>query len=842
MIQDWKLSYDDWNPEQEKLREALCTLGNGYFATRGAAEETAADDTHYPGTYLSAGYNRLESEIAGKVIENEDLVNWPNWLPLTFRPEGGEWLNLEAVTIEHFHQELDFHTGVLSRDLIFLDDHNRKTHLATRRLVSMADKNLAAIEWKLEALNWSGQVEIRSSLDAAVENGGVPRYQDLNSRHLDFLDAGRVGEEGIDILVQTTQSNIRMAQAARLLAFDDPTDQQLVCERETHRADQSIAQHLTFELQQHHPARIEKVVALFTSRDRAIADPRLEAGKMILRAGRFADLHHQHQKAWQRLWNRSDLQITNGAEAQSIIRFHVFHLLQTASVHTIDMDAGIPARGLHGEAYRGHIFWDELFIFPFLNFRIPDLTQALLMYRYRRLDEARHAAREAGYQGAMFPWQSGSNGREETQHIHLNPRSGRWIPDNTHLQRHINAAIAYNVWQYYQVTDDMEFLNFYGAEMILEIARCWASLTTFNHDRERYEIRGVVGPDEYHTRYPDGEQAGLNNNAYTNFMAVWVLKTALNVIDHLDESRREELFSKLDIPEDEMVRWDAISCKMYIPFLENGVISQFEGYENLEELDWDHYREKYGEDMRLDRILEDEGDSTNNYKAGKQADVLMLFYLFSSEELTGIFERLGYDFDPASIPDNIKYYEKRTAHGSTLSRIVFSWVWSRANREKSWYNFETALMSDLKDVQGGTTPEGIHLGAMAGTVDLVQRCYTGLEVRDDILWLNPALPSDIECLRFRIRYRSHTLTLQIENSHLEISFDDAWWSREIKVGVKGKVFTIEKGQTRTFDLEQLEREGTGARARAAAPRKAGPRESPGLSESLGRRFVCVSYC
>ena len=197
----------------------------------------------------------------------------------------------------------------------------------------------------------------------------------------------------------------------------------------------------------------------------------------------------------------------------------MFHLLQTVSEHTIDLDVGVPARGLHGEAYRGHIFWDELFVFPFLNLRFPELTRALLRYRVRRLPEARQAARAAGYRGAMYPWQSGSDGREETQRLHLNPRSGRWLPDNSHRQRHVNAAVAWNVWQYYQATGDLDFLAAYGAEMLLEIARFWASIATYNRALDRYEICGVMGPDEYHDGYPDRDEPGLDNNAYTNVMA-----------------------------------------------------------------------------------------------------------------------------------------------------------------------------------------------------------------------------------------------------------------------------------------------------------------------------------
>jgi trehalose/maltose hydrolase-like predicted phosphorylase len=168
------------------------------------------------------------------------------------------------------------------------------------------------------------------------------------------------------------------------------------------------------------------------------------------------------------------------------LRIHIYHILSVCSPHTSDLDAGIPARGLKGEAYRGHIFWDELYIYPFLNFRLPKITRGALMYRYRRLGEARAAAKESGYEGAMFPWQSGSDGQEETQKVHLNPNSGKWEPDLSHNQRHINAAIFYNIWHYYQATGGLEFLLDNGAEMLLEITRFWASIAHFNPVRDRY--------------------------------------------------------------------------------------------------------------------------------------------------------------------------------------------------------------------------------------------------------------------------------------------------------------------------------------------------------------------
>jgi len=482
-----------------------------------------------------------------------------------------------------------------------------------------------------------------------------------------------------------------------------------------------------------------------------------------------------------------------------ILRLHIFHLLQTVSRNSIDLDIGVPARGWHGEAYRGHVFWDELFVFPYLNLRIPNLTRSLLLYRYRRLNRSRLAAQEEGLRGALYPWQSGSNGREETQQLHLNPKSGRWLPDHTHLQRHVNIAIAYNAWQYYKATGDLEFLSTYGAEMILEIARFLAGMATFNRQLDRYEILGVMGPDEYHDGYPDTEKPGLNNNAYTNVMTVYVLRTALKAIEALPPRRRKDLLEALGLEPAELDRWQDITRKMRVVFHGDRIISQFEGYDQLLEFDWEGYRKKYGNIQRLDRVLEAEGDTPNRYKASKQADVLMLFYLFSAEEIQELFTEMGYEFDPGMIPRNIDYYLKRSSHGSSLSNIVHSWVLARSDRPRSLELFHKALESDVSDIQGGTPHEGIHLGAMAGTVDILQRCYTGLEFHDDILFLNPSIPGDLPKFSMQIKYRGNWFGITATPESLMIACDECQL-QATKVSFRDEVYELKPGETLTFEL------------------------------------------
>jgi trehalose/maltose hydrolase-like predicted phosphorylase len=589
-----------------------------------------------------------------------------------------------------------------------------------------------------------------------------------------------------------------MVQAARTHVFEN--DERVPLERETLLEKGMAEQRLRIECERDRPLRIEKVVALYTSRDFGICEPLDAARLAVTRTGDFQSLLQSHALAWEQLWNRADIELTDGdAWSQRVLRLHVFHLLQTTSFNSIDLDVGVPARGLHGEAYRGHIFWDELFIFPFLNLRIPELTRALLMYRYRRLNEARHLAREAGLEGAMYPWQSGSSGREESQILHLNPNSGEWMPDDTYRQRHVNAALAFNIWRYFQATGDIEFLSFYGAEMLIEIARLWASLAHYHADRERYEIHHVVGPDEFHTHYPEGESEGLNNNAYTNVMAAWCLRCACQALKLLSDERISELTRQLALDDEELMRWDTISRRMYIPFHGDGIISQFEGYDDLEEFDWEGYREKYGDIQRLDRILKAEGDSPNRYKASKQADALMLFYLFSYEELQELFEHFEYPFQREQIPRTIDYYMARTSHGSTLSRVVHSWILARSDRDQAWQFFVRALRSDVEDIQGGTTSEGIHLGAMAGTVDIIQRCHTGIKIRDNVLWLDPLLPRELKDIRLRIRYRGHWLRLHVTHRTLLICLEHGW-KGAVEIGFRDEIYSLSEGDCREFEL------------------------------------------
>ncbi len=792
------LAYDGFDPGIEGLREALTSTGNGYLCTRGAAEWEDADSVHYPGTYAHGGYNRETTILGGQPVLNEDLVNLPNWLVLQLRIEGEDVIRLAGVELVSYSHELDIRNVTLVRQLRFRDGGGRETTLKSRRFVSMADVHHAGIEWTLVPENWSGRVEVISALDGRVSNRGVARYEQLEGRHLSPVSPRTFGPEVIALKAETRQSNLYISQATRTRVFSGA--QQLPVRRTLYQMEDYIQQVLAFDVHQGAPIRVEKMVSFYTSRDPAVSDTLVRAATSAARHDEFAASFRRHSAAWDELWRVCDVRVSGDTGVQQLLRLHIAHLLQVCSRHTADLDAGLPARGLNGEAYRGHVFWDEIYALPFFNFRLPEVTRGLLMYRYRRMGEARAAAREAGWRGAMFPWQSGSEGTEETQRVHLNPLSGRWEPDLSHNQRHVNAAIFYSIWRYFQTTNDLEFLDRYGAEMMLEIARFWASIAHFNPERERYEIHGVMGPDEFHEKYPDALEGGLRNNAYTNIMVAWLWDIAGKLLTLLPDSRVEALRARLGIGADELELWRDMSRRTFVPFHGDGIISQFEGYGELEELDWDAYRAKYGNIQRLDRILRAEGDDPNRYKITKQADTVMLFFLFSHDELREIFGRLRYDYRDDTAMRNVAYYDRRTSHGSTLSFVTHAGVLATLDPESSWERFLVALRSDADDIQGGTTKEGIHVGVMAGTLDVMQRCYAGTHVRGDVLYFDPRLPDQLDGLSFPIQFRETPIMVTVTGEQLTLAVHPESVSRPVGAGVPGDVRELRAGDRAVFRL------------------------------------------
>ncbi|HJU20682.1 MAG TPA: glycosyl hydrolase family 65 protein [Stellaceae bacterium] len=754
----FEISFTRYDPADERRREALLALGNGWLLVRGCAAGAAADGRHYPGTYRAGCYDRAFSEVDGERFAIETLVNLPNWLPLGFRIEGdGEWFSLDRVTILDYRHSLDLAQGVARREVRFAAG-GRRTWVREERLVAMAEPQLAALRLEIRPEDWGGEIEIRSALDGHVKNANVRRYLRFPHRHL--TDAsGRAVEPGLMIVsTRTRQSAIEIAVAARTRL--DGTEGTW---RQVEQAGATVAQGATLAVAPGQTIGVEKLAAIVTARDPAASAPAETALRAVREAPSYAALRAAHAERWASLWQRGAIEIARRDVAEAIA-LHRFHLLQTISPHSAGLDVGFPPHGWQ-EGYLGQVFWDDVLVLPYLAAAFPSVARALLLYRWRRLGEARRAARREGCRGAMFPWRSASTGEEVTPAFQLNLLSGRWMRDDTRRQRHVGAAIAYGLWQYFTATGDCDFIEEYGAELLFEIARFWASIAHCNPDDGRYDIRGVIGPDEFHDAYPGAGEPGIDNNAYTNVMAAWTLCRALELRDRLRPACRDRLCRLLAIDAAEWALWDKVSRRLRVPFHDDGVISQFEGYDRLAPLDLGRLAKTHpGE--RADWALEAQGDDVCRYQVAKQADVLMLFYLLPGDALARMFARLGYAVDDDQLRRTAAYYLARTTHDSSLSRVAHAGALARIAPAQSWRFFRDALRVDEEPCNSATSDEGLHLGAMAGSIDVLQRHYLGLRLDPDAISLDPALPADLGPVALEFQWRGDRFRLHWAGSRL----------------------------------------------------------------------------
>lgn len=808
---EWLLRFDGFDAAGEGHREVLCTLANGYWGTRGAAPEARTDTVHYPGTYLAGVYNALSTEVHGALSadaqthrrEDEHLVNAPNWLALWFRtgrstgpgsssvgdfsaPDTG-WFHPESAEMLDYRQQLDLRRGLLTRRIRYRDSSRHTTTVTSRRFVSRAAPHVAVLETTFEAEDWSGPLTVRSAIDGRVANRNVAADRELAHLHLLPRTARELGPEAVLLEVETSRSGIQIAMAARTRAYAG-AERLETTRRYLTDSSRWVAHELDLTLQQGVPVRIEKVVVVSSSRDRTVISPSLSAATWLARVAEPAELLAAHELEWQALWEDSAVHLAGPRQRSLAQNLNLFHLLQTMAQPDADLDAGVPARGLTGEGHSGHVSWDELFVHPLLTLRRPDLSRALLGYRYRRLAEARVAARAAGHAGARFPWQSGIDGREVTT-----------TEEPARRQQHVGLAVAYSVWQHYQATGSVDYLLDQGAELLLEIARYFASLTVYDAATDRYSIPGVMGPDDFHDGYPHAPGLGVADNTYTNVMTAWLLRRALDTVALLENRATRPLWNRLRLRPGELDAWAAISRRLRVPWHADGVISQFEGYESLPELDWARYRAMLGGQARLpglNQLLADEGKRTDSYRVSRLPDVFLLFYLFSAEELRELFNGLGYQLSTETIRRTVEFYSARSTRGSALSRVVHAWVDARRDRAHS----ERFLDAALEASQTGTTAEGIHLAAMAGAVDLATRGYAGLEIRDDALWLDPVLPAGMERLEFGLTYRDHPIRLSITPSRLRLTLAGGG-STSIQARIHGQPAELHPGRSHDFPLD-----------------------------------------
>ncbi|MBL4834633.1 MAG: glycoside hydrolase family 65 protein [Pseudomonas sp.] len=755
--------FEQFDPHDEIRREALLALGNGLLSWRASAPEAAAtqpghdwQQEQYAGFYRAGWYDNAPREVNGQRVSMAALVNLPDPFGMSIGIDNS-WLSPACTSCCSYQQRLNMRDGVLQRRLEFTLGGYPIAVLETRFL-SMAHPRLAVLRWEITPPAEIRSVQVRSVLDTSVTNSLISRNRAYEGARLKNIAVEHDEQGCTSLSAELHDPRRRLAIASEVRSIDSTLRWTPVWD----------AGRLVLESTCPVPARgslvLEKRVLVAVDEELP-REPGIARQQVLnqLPDEPYFLLMHEHRKSWWALWARMPLR-SSDASLQRTLHFHAYHLLQTISPHSRSQDLGFPSRGWQ-EGYYGQIFWDQILAFPFLCTRFPELARELLLYRYRRLNVARERATRIGLRGAMFPWRSAASGEEETPPFQYNPLSGRWMADDTRLQRHIGAAIAYDTWQLYLATGDKQLLAGFGGVMILEIARFWGSIARFDEERGRYVIRGVIGPDEYHNRYPHADCPGLDNNAYTNLMAVWTLTCAERVLQTLGPDTAGALCMQLDIGNAELDHWRDICTRMYLPFRSDGVLSEFEGFDDLREPPAQWLTDSR---PRLDWMLEAQGDSCEHYQLTKQADVLMLLHLLPTAELQSLLSRLGYSMSASDLERTLNYHLAHITHESSLSRAVCAGALASFDGDQSWHYFCETLHVDLDAGTDRGACEGVHLGAMSGSLDTLQRHYLGIRPMPDGLGIFPAIPLQLPDLELGLIYRGARIGIWLDGGKIGV--------------------------------------------------------------------------
>lgn len=785
----WHLDYyGEYAGKRNYGQEAMLTIGNGYFGLRGAYVESHADKDNYPGLYVAGVYNQLTTKINDRDVVNEDLVNLPNAQYISFGVDHQLPFTIKKADIQDIYRSLDLKTGALTTTLHIQLSTGHIIQVRATKAANMNEWHRYAIKYELKPINFSGSLQIYSGIDGNVINGNVERYQDFDQHHIDVIGMS-AHDNQVSMTGQTKNSHVQFVINSKLDSQSVETKKLI----DTTTEEGKVEQTLSINVEPGKSYEFEKNVTVFTSKDE---DNHLEVqAQKELDASSFDDTLSDSQKFWTNVWQHSDIIIDNDLTSQKLTRVNIFHMLVTsAALASGKLDASVGARGLHGEAYRGHIFWDVTFDLPFYAIHYPAIAKQCLLYRYNRLGEARKYAKSEDKQGSMYPWQSGMYGDEQSQFVHLNPVSGEWDPDNSRLQRHVSISVAYDIINYVHITGDQEFMDQYGLEMLLSISKFWVSMTDYDKSADRYDIHHVMGPDEFHEEYPNSNDHGLTNNAYTNIMVSWLFDKVNTLVSKENQDVLKKASDKAGFSNDLLDKMNDIDHKLRLDINDEGIIGQFSGYFNLSKLNFDSYRKKYGDISRIDRLLKGEGKSPDAYQVAKQADTLMAYYELPFDEVQEVINRLGYKLPANFFTTNLRFYLDRTTHGSTLSRIVYSVLDQiDGNMDQSWQLFSTALFSDYYDIQGGTTAEGIHLGVMGATLQIETKCYGGVRFDSNEVTINPHLPSIWNKISFKETYQGINYNFVIGHHRIDVTAD-----ADTHISVAKKGYSLNKNKMTTI--------------------------------------------
>ena len=723
----WRIAEGGIDPARAFLHETLFTLGNGYIGMRGTPEEgsSAPAGRTLEGTYLNGFHEtepiRYPENAYGLARINEFMLNVPNAKRVAAVVDG-ERFDPAQSRILAWERVLDLKTGLLTRTVEWETAGGKRLRIASRRLVCFARKHVAAVEYAVTPLNFNGRIRIEADIDAAVGNlqaGDDPRMGSALTGP-SLLETGReLTDAGVLLVQRTRHSGFTLATAT---AFVTSGGADLRVDR------LDLGHAVEAEVEQGGAFTLQKFVAYASSRDLPEADVAPHARDALARAvdAGFALLAAEQKAYLDDFWRAADVQIEGDPALQQGVRFNQFHLLQSVGR---DGKTNIAAKGVTGEGYEGHYFWDtEIYVFPFFLFSKPDIARALLQYRYNGLPKARERARQMAHdKGALYPWRTIAG--EECS---------AYFPAGT-AQYHINADVAYSIRLYLLATGDFGFIAEYGAEIVLETARIWTGIG--NYDREgRFCIHSVTGPDEY--------TALVNNNYYTNAMARMHMRFAVQIARRLRAERPGDytrVAGAIGLTDAEVQAWADAAAAMRLPYDEGlGIHEQDDSF--LSKKPWDFAntpKENYPLLLHYHPLV------IYRHQVCKQADVVLALLLLSDEFALDDKRR---DFD---------FYEGVTTHDSSLSSCIFSIVASEVGyRDKAYAYFMETARLDLDNTHANTE-YGVHTAAMAGTWLGVAYGFGGMRLSDAGLRFAPQLPGQWSGYRFQVRVHGALLAVEV---------------------------------------------------------------------------------
>lgn len=759
-MEKYVIRHSDFDPFEQPSKETIFTLTNGFIGLRGSLE---LSDSEMKGTFCAGCFNSGDLPLP-ELVKIPDPMALNIWL---HDPSGMEKLTLKKDNVTDFCESLDMERGLFSYSLKIKSKKGYTFQIKVNRFVSSHAKNIWGTSIEIIPVDYTGVMLIESAIDSAVYNN--PNNPLEKTNHFKRLQALEL-EEQIGHLCELSDTGEQIVQFKQLMNKTDQikrvrSSSNRLSPSEVYRIDVTEEQSYSFDFlggiyRVKNPAKDWKTAyALFREQTKK----------------GFEFVLQQHEEKAKRIFEQHQIEIEGDEQVNLALNWCITQLTNSALL--IDEHASIGAKGLHGEGYKGHVFWDtEIFMLPFFIYTYPEIARKLLMYRYNTLDGAKENATLSGYEGAQYAWESAGDGSEVTPKwgVDYNGKKVRiWTGD---IEYHISADIALSIYHYYRATLDRDFFVHYGCEIIFNTALFWESRLEYNQKQDRYEITDVIGPDEFHEH--------VDNNVYTNFLASWNLRYAVDayrLLKKMDPKKGQKLSEELQITENRLAKWTEMADKTYIPKAPRGnVIEQFEGYFRLLE----HPIAALDENgMPLWPEKADLGN-LNKTTLIKQPDLLMLMYLMPEY------------FEKDVIKDNYDFYEKRTMHKSSLSPSIHSLLSISVHEHKHAYEyFKKTLFTDLHDNQGNTAL-GLHAAAAGGAwLSAVMGFGRFFIDKTDTVNFDPWIPDNWDSLKYNIIWRGCRIRVTITHEHFTILSDQPFTFK-----LRGKTFTAKENVERVCDL------------------------------------------